>query len=211
MTTVRDIVKTSLLRLRRLSLGAEPNADIAEHARGVLNQLIYNWAPNGVDVKHQGFASLDDLFVLLIPPHGTNWTTIDALSYAGTWNASTNSPTLASASGTDGYAYRVSTAGTTTLDDVTSWSVGEFALFNGSAWVKGESASWHEQGVAAMLAERLAPDFGIEARQEVIDDARGTFKSLLGNFITAADVDFDKALTRLPSRRWPYSVPSDTI
>jgi len=58
------------------------------------------------------------------------------LSFQGTWNASTNTPTLASGSGTAGFYYIVSVAGTTNLDGVTDWQIGDWAVFNGTAWQK---------------------------------------------------------------------------
>jgi hypothetical protein len=61
---------------------------------------------------------------------------LGALSYQGTWNASTNTPTLASGVGTKGYYYVVSVAGTTNLDGVTDWLVGDWAVYNGTAWQK---------------------------------------------------------------------------
>jgi len=61
---------------------------------------------------------------------------IGALSYQGTWNASTNTPTLTSSVGTKGYYYVVSVAGTTDLNGVTDWQVGDWAVYNGTAWQK---------------------------------------------------------------------------
>ena len=61
---------------------------------------------------------------------------LGALSYQGTWNASTNTPTLASGVGTKGYYYVVSVAGSTNLDGITSWVVGDWAVYNGTAWQK---------------------------------------------------------------------------
>ena len=61
---------------------------------------------------------------------------LGALSYQGTWNASTNTPTLASGVGTKGYYYVVSVAGSTNLDGVTDWKVGDWAVYNGTAWQK---------------------------------------------------------------------------
>lgn len=58
------------------------------------------------------------------------------LVYQGSWNASTNTPTLASGTGTNGYYYVVSVAGTTNLDGITDWQVGDWAIFNGTAWQK---------------------------------------------------------------------------
>ena len=58
------------------------------------------------------------------------------LSYQGSWNASTNTPTLTSSTGTNGYYYIVSVAGSTNLDGITDWQVGDWAIFNGSTWQK---------------------------------------------------------------------------
>jgi hypothetical protein len=58
------------------------------------------------------------------------------LSYQGTWNASTNTPTLASGVGSNGYYYIVATAGSTNLDGITDWQIGDWLLFNGTNWQK---------------------------------------------------------------------------
>jgi hypothetical protein len=54
--------------------------------------------------------------------------------YQGTWDASTNTPTLTSSVGTQGYYYIVSVAGTTNLNGITDWFVGDWAIFNGGVW-----------------------------------------------------------------------------
>jgi len=58
------------------------------------------------------------------------------LTYKGTWNASTNTPTLTSSSGTANWYYVVSVAGSTNLNGITDWQVGDWAIYNGSAWQK---------------------------------------------------------------------------
>lgn len=58
------------------------------------------------------------------------------LTYKGTWNASTNSPSLASGVGTNGDYYVVNVAGSTNLDGITDWQIGDWAIFNGVAWQK---------------------------------------------------------------------------
>ena len=66
-----------------------------------------------------------------------SWASVaGGLSYQGTWNASTNTPTLASSTGTNGYYYIVSTAGSTNLNGITDWQVGDWLLFNGTVWQK---------------------------------------------------------------------------
>ena len=56
------------------------------------------------------------------------------LNYQGTWNASTNTPTLASSVGTKGHYYAVSVAGSTNLNGITDWNIGDLAVYNGTAW-----------------------------------------------------------------------------
>jgi hypothetical protein len=66
-----------------------------------------------------------------------SWASVaGGLSYQGTWNASTNTPTLTSSVGVNGYYYIVSTAGSTNLNGITDWQIGDWLLFNGSAWQK---------------------------------------------------------------------------
>jgi hypothetical protein len=67
---------------------------------------------------------------------GTGGGTPGALVYQGTWNASTNTPALASGVGTQGYYYVVSVAGSTNLNGITDWQVTDWAVFNGTAWQK---------------------------------------------------------------------------
>lgn len=62
-----------------------------------------------------------------------NTALVGVLSYQGTWNASTNTPTLTSGSGTAGYYYIVSVAGSTNLDGITDWAVGDWAVFSDQA------------------------------------------------------------------------------
>jgi hypothetical protein len=75
---------------------------------------------------------------------GNGWSSIGALgglTYQGTWDASTNTPTLVSSVGVQGYYYVVSVAGNTDLNGTTTWDVGDWAIFNGSAWQKIEGGS----------------------------------------------------------------------
>jgi hypothetical protein len=61
---------------------------------------------------------------------------IGALVYQGTWDASSNTPTLTSSVGNKGDYYYVSVAGSTNLNGITDWKVGDFAVFNGTVWQK---------------------------------------------------------------------------
>lgn len=61
---------------------------------------------------------------------------VGSLNYQGTWNASTNTPSLSSGVGTKGYYYVISVAGSTSLDGISSWAIGDWAVYNGTAWEK---------------------------------------------------------------------------
>ena len=66
---------------------------------------------------------------------------LGALNYKGTWDATANSPALASGAGTKGDYYVVSVAGSTTLDGISNWGIGDWAVFNGSVWQRVEGGA----------------------------------------------------------------------
>lgn len=61
---------------------------------------------------------------------------IGSLVYKGTWDASTNTPTLVSSVGNKGDYYVVNVAGSTNLNGITDWKVNDIAVFNGAVWEK---------------------------------------------------------------------------
>lgn len=61
---------------------------------------------------------------------------LGAASYQGAWDATANSPALASGVGTKGYYYKVSVAGSTAIDGINEWKVGDWIIFNGATWDK---------------------------------------------------------------------------
>lgn len=64
------------------------------------------------------------------------------LSYEGSWNANTNSPTLADGVGTGGDFYITSVAGSQNLGSGSiTFAVGDWALYNGSVWQKVPSSA----------------------------------------------------------------------
>ena len=70
-----------------------------------------------------------------------NGEVFSGLDFQGSWNASTNSPALVSSTGTKGEFYIVSVAGTTSLDGITNWGIGDWALFNGTVWQRVEGGA----------------------------------------------------------------------
>ena len=96
------------------------------------------------------------------------------LVFQGTWNAATNTPTLTSGSGTTGNFYIVSVAGSTNLDGITDWKVGDWAVFI----EQGASDQWEKIDNSSVLD-------GIGTGQSVTKwDGSGTSNTLTDGPIT---------------------------
>ena len=66
---------------------------------------------------------------------------IGALNFKGTWNASTNTPTIVSGVGVKGDYFVVSVAGSTTIDGISNWGVGDWITYNGTVWQRVEGGA----------------------------------------------------------------------
>jgi hypothetical protein len=67
---------------------------------------------------------------------------LSAVEYKGTWNASTNTPTLVSGTGTFGDEYIVSTPGTQNIGEGSiAYAVGDRVIYNGFIWQRIPSSS----------------------------------------------------------------------
>lgn len=114
-----------------------PGTNASVTNSGTSNAAIFDFTiPRGAGVNSGGSTG-QVLTKASGTDYDTTWTTITGtLNYQGTWNASTNTPTLTSSVGTNGYYYVVNVAGTTNLNGITDWQVGDWAIFNGSVWQK---------------------------------------------------------------------------
>lgn len=67
---------------------------------------------------------------------------LGALNYKGTWNAASNTPTLADGTGAKGDYYVVSTAGTQTFGGIQLFfGLGDWIAYNGAVWQRVEGGS----------------------------------------------------------------------
>ena len=142
VSTVPDTADTSLVRpsdwnadhtLTGVGTMAEQNANNVSISGGSISgTTVSGYIPTSEKGAALGVATLDaggKVPTSQIPLQGD-------LNYQGTWNASTNTPTLTSSTGTQGYYYVVDVAGSTNLNGITDWQVGDWAIFNGSVWQK---------------------------------------------------------------------------
>lgn len=118
---------------------------------------------------------------------------IGGLQYQGTWNASTNTPTITSSTGTQGHYYVVSTAGTTNIDGISDWEIGDWIVFNGSVWEKVDNSDKvssvnGQTGVVVLDAGDIAYDNGTSGLtatdvQAAIDEVYAATGAGLGKYV----------------------------
>lgn len=113
---------------------------------------------------------------------------IGALNYKGTWNASTNSPALTSGVGTKGDYYVVSVAGSTALDGISNWGVGDWAAYNGAAWQRVEGGAdlngvnLSVSGTSTLSGLTASTALALNASKEVVSVTNtGTGNNVLAN------------------------------
>ena len=109
--------------------------------------------PNGVaSLDSSGKVPLSQL------PSGSG-----GLNYLGTWNAATNTPTLVSGVGTNGFFYKVSVAGSTNLDGNSTWVIGDQVIFNGTVWERVAESTAPVQSVNGMTGAVVITRTGLSA------------------------------------------------
>jgi hypothetical protein len=132
MTAAATIPNTDVTGLGTMSTQNSNNISVTG---GTMNGVtISDYVATATKGVANGVASLDGSGT--VPISQLPSAVLGALSYQGTWNASTNTPTLTSSVGTKGYYYVVSVAGSTNLNGITDWQVGDWAVYNGTAWQK---------------------------------------------------------------------------
>lgn len=199
MATVRDVVTRALRRIRVTGAIETPEAEDAETALDALNGMLERWPALGVDAKYAPL-TLDDVFAFFVPPADAEGEVIDALALQGAWDAALNVPALASGTGTFGHYYRVATAGATTLDGVSAWAVGDYAVFEGRAWLKSIHSDRFRRGVTDMLALDLCPDYGKEPDALLVRAAADAWSQIQAAYIKSPTATLDRQIMQTMQR-----------
>lgn len=82
------------------------------------------------------------------------------LNYLGVWNANTNIPALASSVGNSGDYYIVDVSGSTTLDGISDWNIGDWVIFS-TVWQKIDNSE-ELQDLQSVLTEGNISTLSIE-------------------------------------------------
>jgi hypothetical protein len=102
----------------------------------LLNSAVIGKVLTGLNVTGGSISASDSILSAFGKVQNQINGLVGGVIYKGTWNASTNTPTLTSSVGTQGNYYIVSVAGSTNLNGITDWKVGDWAIYDGSAWQK---------------------------------------------------------------------------
>jgi len=118
------------------------NTHIAEnetaHTERDTKANLDTWAITAANGE-RAYATDEDIYYYAVGgvliPFGTGSGT-GGLSFQGSWNADTNTPSLPTGSEENGFYYVVSVAGSTNLNGITDWGVGDWAIYNGTDYQK---------------------------------------------------------------------------
>ena len=143
-----------------------------------------------------------------------------AIVYKGTWNASTNTPTLANGAGTTGWQYAVSVGGTVNFGaGAITFGVGDYVSYNGTVWQQiaagGVAAAGTLTGttLASNVVTSSLTAVGTLVNLTVtntitgsVNGSAGTVNSISGNTLTSLQVT--NALGFTPGTA--YTLPTAT-
>jgi hypothetical protein len=105
-------------------------SDTTSSPQGTSKKIAYSTLLNAGNAN--GLATLDGSGLLPV-----SQLPISAMEYKGTWNASTNTPTLADGVGNTGDVYNVSVAGTQDLGSGSiTFAAGDWVIYSGTIWEK---------------------------------------------------------------------------
>lgn len=102
----------------------------------LVNSAVIGKVLTGLVVTSGAVTATDSILTALGKVQGQINSLQGGTVYKGSWNASTNTPTITSSVGVNGNYYVVTTAGTTTINGISSWAVGDWIIFNGTVWEK---------------------------------------------------------------------------
>jgi len=133
-TTGRALLTTTDASTARTTLGVAYGTSAGTVAQGNDTRITGAEQTSNKGAAN-GYASLDANGRIPVAQLSTS-----VMEYQGSYNPSTNSPTLADGTGSAGDVYRVSAAGSRNLGSGSiSFEIGDLVIYNGSVWQKADT------------------------------------------------------------------------
>jgi len=165
----------------------------------ILNDILYGLPHEGINMRLEETRAaeftLTDEFYFWVPPEDVMQDSVDKFAYQGTWDASANSPALTNKVGTVGHVYRVSTAGSTTLNTIDDWQLYDFLMYGepkadvtgpyssvDTNWFRGIRVRRFDDAISAMLALRLTEELGHDVSGHMLASAKKGRNALYNAF-----------------------------
>lgn len=120
----------------------------------------------------KGRVYFDTVLNVLRSWNGTVWVSlvplVGAFANKGNWNASTNTPALVSGVGNNGDIYTINVAGTTTLDGVSNFAIGDEIFFDGTLWQHIDNTIYVTSTQLATKTGKFATDIGDNSATSIV-------------------------------------------
>ena len=112
----------------------------------------------------------------------------EGLQFQGSWNATTNTPTLTSSVGTQGHYYIVGVAGSTNLNGITDWEVGDWAIFSTTGvWQRLDQTGVQGTGTTGNLTKWAT---GSTISDSIVSES-GVNLTVTGSLTTTTDTNVE--------------------
>jgi hypothetical protein len=102
----------------------------------ILNSAVLAKVLTGLSVSGGSIADTDNILAAFGKIQNQINAVLGGAIFQTTWNANVNTPILTDGVGTKGHYYVVSVAGSASLDGINDWAIGDWAIFDGTAWQK---------------------------------------------------------------------------
>lgn len=103
---------------------------------------------------------------------------VGGMKYKGVWDAATNAPAIpAAAASNAGHYYKVSVSGTTAVDGIAEWAVGDWVVSNGASWDKIDNSEKTEEALTTAYDKTVKNLLQATNVQAAVDELAESYRT----------------------------------